>query len=49
MANLLQVAMINKMLPKGFRFELLDTVRRQTDATTTKNVIPKKRKVRMDD
>lgn len=31
MANLLQIAVINKMLPKGFRFELFDTVKRQVD------------------
>jgi hypothetical protein len=27
-ANLLQIAVINKMLPKGFKFELFDTVKR---------------------
>ena len=27
-ANLMQVAMINKMLPKGYKFELLDTIKR---------------------
>ena len=30
-ANLLQVALINKMLPKGYRFELQDTVRKQSE------------------
>lgn len=27
-ANLLQVAYINKILPKGYKFELLDAVKR---------------------
>ena len=27
-ANILQVAMINKMLPKGYKFELYETVKR---------------------
>lgn len=30
-ANVLQMAMINKMLPKGFKFEIYDVVKRQTD------------------
>ena len=31
MANMLQIAVINKMLPKGFKFELYDTIRKQTE------------------
>jgi FAD synthase len=30
-ATQLQVAMINKMLPKGFKFESLETVKRQIE------------------
>ena len=33
MATQLQVAMINKMLPKGFKFEALETVKRQIEQT----------------
>lgn len=28
MANILQIAVINKMLPKGYKFELYETVKR---------------------
>jgi len=31
MANVLQMAIINKMLAKGFKFEIYDVVKRQTD------------------
>ncbi len=30
-ANLLQVAHINKLLPKGYRFELFEVLKRQND------------------
>ena len=30
-ANLLQVAVINKMLPKGFKFESLEAIKRSND------------------
>jgi len=26
-----QIAMLNKMIPKGFKFDILDVVRRQTE------------------
>lgn len=46
-ANILQVAVINKMLPKGFKFELLDNVKRQVEGAPTnpRTVVNKKRKV----
>lgn len=34
MANLLQIAVINKMLPKGFKFELYETVKRQNESNS---------------
>ena len=43
-ANLLQIAVINKMLPKGYRFELYDTVKRQVDQTMASKGINQKRK-----
>jgi hypothetical protein len=44
LANILQVAVINKMLPKGFKFELQDTIKRQAESSTTNRIIPAKRK-----
>ncbi len=44
-ATQLQVAMINKMLPKGFKFESYDTIKRQTDQSKQLKVpINKRRK-----
>lgn len=43
-ANLLQIAVINKMLPKGFRFELLDTVKRQNDSSLNARSYGQKRR-----
>ena len=48
MANIMQVAMINKMLPKGYKFELYDTVKRQHDNLQQVRTVPapsKRRKV----
>ena len=46
-ATQLQVAMINKMLPKGFKFESFETVKRQQDQAKqlTKLPVNKRRKV----
>jgi hypothetical protein len=44
MANLLQIAVINKMLPKGFKFELYDTVKRQNENSNNQRTVPQKRK-----
>ena len=30
-ANVFQIAMLNKMLPKGYKFDILDVIRRQTE------------------
>ena len=46
-ATQLQVAMINKMLPKGFKFESFETVKRQIDQAKQLAKLPlnKRRKV----
>ena len=46
-ATQLQVAMINKLLPKGFKFESFDTVKRQIDQAKQMAKLPlnKRRKV----
>ncbi len=46
-ATQLQVAMINKMLPKGFKFESFETVKRQLDQAKQQAKVPvnKRRKV----
>jgi len=46
-ATQLQVAMINKMLPKGFKFESLETVKRQIEQSKQLAKLPvnKRRKV----
>lgn len=44
MANLLQIAVINKMLPKGFKFELYDTVKRQNDTNNNSKIVTTKRR-----
>eukprot|EP00347_Sterkiella_histriomuscorum_P018127 403346686 len=44
MANLLQIAVINKLLPKGFKFELYETVKRQNDSNTSQRAAPQKRR-----
>lgn len=36
-ANVLQMAIINKMLPKGYKFELLETVQRMMEANKKRN------------
>lgn len=36
-ANVLQMAVINKMLPKGYKFELLETVQRLMEANRKRN------------
>lgn len=45
-ANLLQIAVINKMLPKGYKFELFDTIKRQNDSSlASRGYVPKRKKV----
>lgn len=44
-ASQLQAAVINKMLPKGFRFELYETVKRQADQANNVRDPLKRRKV----
>ena len=46
-ATQLQVAMINKMLPKGFKFESFDIVKKQIDQAKQMAKVPlnKRRKV----
>lgn len=36
LANVMQMALINKMMPKGFKFELYEVVKRQTDLHSKK-------------
>lgn len=49
-ATQLQVAVINKMLPKGFKFELLETVKRQNEQSKqqVKQPLPKRRRINED-
>ena len=44
-ANLLQVAVINKLLPKGFKFELQDIMKRQQEASGPARVPLARKKV----
>lgn len=38
-ANLLQVSVINKMMPIGYKFELFDTIKKQSEQPTVQRGI----------